>query len=91
MKKFITTLLFTLIILAGCTKIDDTPIEVVKVERGQDYIEITFEVKRDVDLSIRPEGLLPKYEKYSKGTYGYLGERRRTVFDYKFGKVYVEK
>ena len=51
---------------------------------------IDYEVKRDIDLAIYPQGDLPIHTRVKKGLYTYSGEIRTIVFDYKFGKLIVE-
>lgn len=88
MKKLIFILA---IILSGCSeKLDNHPIQIQSVEKGENYINVTFEVRREVNLSVRPYGLMPYYQHYKKGVYGYIGENKLTIFDYEFGKLIVE-
>lgn len=87
MKKLIFILA---VLLVGCSKIESTPIEIQSIEKGENYINVTFEVKREVNLSVRPYGLMPYYQHYKKGVYGYIGEDKTTIFDYEFGKLIVE-
>lgn len=89
MKKLIFIL--AVMLICGCSeKPDNHPIQINGVEKGVDYINITFEVKRDVSLSIRPEGLMPYYQEYKKGAYGYIGENKLTIFDYQYGEIIVK-
>ena len=87
MKKLIFILA---VLLVGCSKIESTPIEIQSIEKGESYINVTFGVKREVNLSVRPYGLMPYYQHYKKGVYGYIGENKTTIFDYEFGKLIVE-
>ena len=90
MKNLFLALIFILVI-ASCTKIDNTPIKILGVEKSGDIMDVKFEVLRDVRMSIRPDdGFPPYYKMHSKGVYGYIGKNTRTVFDYEFGKIYVQ-
>ena len=88
MKKliFILAILFAV----SCTKQDSTPIEILRVNKGVVVMTIDYEVKRDIDLAIYPQGYLPIHTRVKKGLYTYSGEIRTIVFDYKFGKLIVE-
>ena len=88
MKKliFILAILFAV----SCTKQDNTPIEILRVNKGVVLMTIDYEVKRDIGLAIYPQGYLPIHTRVKKGLYTYSGEIRTIVFDYKFGKLIVE-
>lgn len=89
MKKLI--LILAAMLIFGCSeKPDNHPIQINKIEKGENYMTVTFEVKRDINLSIRPQGFMPYYQHYKKGVYGYIGENKLTIFDYEFGKLIVK-
>lgn len=89
MKKLI--LILAAMLIFGCSeKPDNHPIQIQSIEKEDNYMTVTFEVKREINLSIRPHGLFPYYQHYEKGVYGYIGEKKETIFDYEFGKLIVE-
>lgn len=88
MKKLIFIL--AVIFAVSCSKQDNAPIEILRVKKGVIVMTIDYEVKRDIDLAIYPQGYLPIHTRVKKGLYTYSGEIRTTIFDYEFGKLIVE-